>query len=187
MFNFAAEFPKGLSYANFLARHGTESQRHRWAAVYDHVQLTADQRNLLAGFVRHLKVACLAGPWCPECINQCPIFERFVEAAPKIEVRYFLRDAHEELRETLRICGGHRLPVVVFLSEDDQFLGLYGDRTLAEYRTLAGLPPDASCSAGLAPPEQSLLNAVIGEWLNQFERFQLMLRLSSRLRQLHGD
>jgi hypothetical protein len=202
MFDFAAKFSEGLNYHDFLARHSTDEHRRRWAAVYERVQLTAQQREELAGFVRQMKVLCVAGAWCGDCVNQCPIFQRFAEAAPKggsagaspsqaashsLDVRYFDRDVHADLQAELRICGGNRVPMVVFLSEDDQFLGLYGDRTLAKYRQLAVDQLGPSCPSGIAPPPQTLLDAVTQEWLNEFERAQLMLRLSSRLRALHGD
>ena len=84
-----------------------------------------------------MKVLCLAGAWCGDCVNQCPIFQRFAEAASQLEIRYFDRDQHADLQMALKLCGGNRVPVLVFLSEDDQFLGLYGDRTLAKYRQMA--------------------------------------------------
>jgi hypothetical protein len=37
------------------------------------------------------------------------------------------------------------------------------------------------------PPEQYLLDAMVQDWLKIFERAQLILRTSSRLRQKHGD
>lgn len=187
MYDFAAEFSRGLEYKDFLARYGTDEHRRRWNGVYDRVQLTAAQRELLAGFVRQMKVLCLAGAWCGDCVNQCPIFQRFADASPTIDLRYFDRDAHPELRSAVRLCGGDRIPIVVFLSEDNQFLGLYGDRTLAKYRQLAIDQLGPACPSGLVPPQQSLLDATTQEWLNEFERIQLMLRLSSRLRQKHGD
>jgi hypothetical protein len=45
----------------------------------------------------------------------------------------------------------------------------------------------ASCPTGIAPPELPLLVRVTQEWLNEFERIQLMLRTSPRLRERHGD
>jgi hypothetical protein len=38
----------------------------------------------------------------------------------------------------------------------------------------------------VAPPDDALA-AVAAEWLAEFERVQLILRLSPRLRQKHGD
>jgi hypothetical protein len=123
-------------------------------------------------------------------VNQCPIFDHFAAATPSVQVRYFDRDEHADLAAALRICGGARVPVLVFLSEDGQFCGLYGDRTLAKYRQMAaqqfGPQAGASCPTGIGV-DRPLLEAVTQDWLGEFERVQWMLRLSSRLRQLHGD
>ena len=45
----------------------------------------------------------------------------------------------------------------------------------------------ASCPTGLVLPGDPLLAQVTQDWLNEFERVQLMLRLSARLRQKYGD
>ena len=187
MYDFAAEFQRGLKYDEFLDRHATDEHRRRWKSVHERVQLTAVQRELLSGFVRQMKVLCVAGAWCGDCVNQCPIFQRFAEISPKIEIRYLDRDAHPDVQAAVRICGGNRVPILVFLSEDGDFLGLYGDRTLAKYQQMAALQLGPACPSGITPPHQSLLDATTQEWLNEFERIQLMLRLSSRLRQKHGD
>jgi hypothetical protein len=187
MIDYAKKFEQGLKYNDFLARHGTDEHRRRWAGVYDAIRLTATQRELLSGFKRQLKVVCLAGAWCGDCVNQCPIFERFAEVAPALDIRYFDRDTHPDLAGELKICGGARVPFVVFLSEDAQQVGWYGDRTLAKYRQLARDQLGPSCPTGIGAPDRDLLAAVTQDWLNEFERVQLLLRLSSRLRELHGD
>jgi len=38
-----------------------------------------------------------------------------------------------------------------------------------------------------APVPDDELAACLQEWLNEFERVQLLLRLSTRLREMHGD
>jgi hypothetical protein len=187
MFDYASKFNAGLKYHAFLENHGTEEHRRRWAVVYTEVELTPAQRELLTAFKRHMKVLCLAGAWCGDCVNQCPIFERFSEAASTLDVRYFDRDMHPDLADELKICGGARVPAVVFLAEDGEQVGWYGDRTLAKYRQLARDQLGPSCPTGIGPPDKSLLAAVTQDWLNEFERVQLLLRLSSRLRQKHGD
>ncbi|HEV3344696.1 MAG TPA: thioredoxin family protein [Pirellulales bacterium] len=185
--DFSARFDAGLNYGDFLARYGSDEHRRRWAAVRAAVRLSAAQRELLAGFVRDMKVLCLAGAWCGDCVNQCPIFDHFSAASPRVHVRYADRDADTELAATLKICGGSRVPIVVFLSEDGQPVGWYGDRTLARYRQLAVEQLGASCPTGIGLPDQNLLAAVTQDWLNEFERIQLLLRTSPRLRKLHGD
>ena len=126
------------------------------------------------------------GAWCGDCAEQCPIFTVFEEASPLIHVRYVDRDAHPELKETLTICGGARVPQVVFFSEDMQQVGRYGDRTLAKYRQIAASIGGAACSSGILG-ETNQHAEVVREWLDEFERIQLILRTSPRLRQKHSD
>ena len=55
------------------------------------------------------------------------------------------------------------------------------------YRRLAAAQLGPSCSTGLFAPDADELTQTLTDWLNQFERIQLMLRLSTRLRQKHND
>ena len=84
-------------------------------------------------------------------------------------------------------CGDQRVPVAAFLSEDFTPVLYYGDRTLSAYRAAAAAQLGAGCATGIVPPPAEQLAAVTAEWLGQFERVQLILRLSGRLRQLHGE
>jgi hypothetical protein len=182
-----ATFDSGLGYADFLAQYGKPEHRDRWAAFYDQAALNAEANAVLGGFVRRMNVFCLAGTWCGDCVNQCPILQRMAEACDLIDLRFADRDASAELREALSVNGGHRVPVVVFLSEDFHECGRYGERTVSTYRHLAKKLLGAACPTGIGGVEESLLAAVTREWLTEFERMQLMLRLSPRLRELHGD
>ena len=107
-----------------------------------------------------MSVLCLAGAWCGDCVNQCPIFDHFERLNPRISVRYFDRDTHADLARELKVCGGARVPVVVFLSEDGFEVGRFGDRTLAKYRKLAADQFGPSCPTGLVPEDRSLVDAV---------------------------
>jgi hypothetical protein len=79
------------------------------------------------------------------------------------------------------------VPSVLFLSEDGFPCGRAGDRTLSAYRDIAARQLGPSCPTGIAPPDKTLLENVVQDWVSEFERIQLMLRTSSRLRQLHND
>jgi thiol-disulfide isomerase/thioredoxin len=184
--DFLARFESGLAYGGFLDRFATPEQRRRWDDFHRSVSLTADQKSLLGGFVREMKVLVIAGAWCGDCINQCPIFEHFAAATDRIQLRYFDRDAAPELSQAFPTCGGARVPTLLFVSEDGHLCGRYGDRTLSKYRDMTTGPGGAACPTGL-PVEQSLTQRVVQDWLDEFERIQLMLRTSARLRQLHGD
>jgi thiol-disulfide isomerase/thioredoxin len=185
--DFKAKWSEGLSYADFLKRYASPDQLRRWEAVYSEIVLTPAQKGLLNGFQREMMVAVVSGAWCGDCVQQCPIFEAFAKESPRLQIRYFDRDDHGDLADALSICGGRRVPSVLFMAEDGAPCGRYGDRTLAKYRDSAASLSGAACPTGLVAPAASLQSAVIQEWLDQFERVQLMLRLSPRLRQIHGD
>src|SRR5215217_5679209 len=108
--NWLDKFNHGLPYADFLARYANDGQKQRWRAMYDQVKLTPAQRELLASFTRQIKVICLAGAWCGDCINQCPIFEHFASLTPTVQVRYLDRDEHADVQQLLQINGGNRVP-----------------------------------------------------------------------------
>ena len=88
----------------------------------------------------------------------------------------------------LSVCGGARVPVVLFASEDNFQLGFYGDKTLAKYRELvANLDQGPACPTGIMLPGQTAPDGVVQDWLEQFERAQWICRTSARLRKLHND
>ena len=185
--NWQDKFNAALGYQKFLEAHGGPEHRQRWQIVYEQAALNDAQTALLRGFVRQMNVICLAGAWCGDCVNQCPIFQRFAESSGKIDLRFLDRDVHKDVQNELSINDGHRVPVLVFLAEDFQECGRYGDRTISKYRDMARAQIGAACPTGIGTQDQSLLQAVTREWLNEFERAQLMLRLSPRLREKHGD
>src|SRR5438034_5501450 len=92
-------FAQGLGYANFLSRHATPDQQRRWQAVYDGVTLSGEQRELLAGFEREMHVLCIAGAWCGDCVNQCPILARIEEQNSRIVVRFVDRDVQSAAQD----------------------------------------------------------------------------------------
>jgi hypothetical protein len=185
--NLFNEWSKGLSYADFLAKYGKPTDLTRWQKNYDQLALNQVQKELLSSFKRQMPVLCLAGAWCGDCANQCPIFARFAEATPTIELRFLDRDDHADIQKMLQINGGNRVPVVVFFSEDGLEVARYGERTLAQYRSMAQTLEGAACATGINAPSDPLPVRIAQDWLDEFERAQIILRLSPRLRQKHHD
>lgn len=180
-------FDKALPYDEFIGKYANETERQRWQGAYERIRLTEEQESLLQGFVREMNVLVLAATWCGDCVNQCPIFRRFEEANDRIKVRFIERDEAPELRDALKINGGGRIPVVVFLSEDFFECARYGERVLSMYRQLAYSHLQTGKPANIAASGDELLARATTEWLDEFERIHWMLRLSPRLRERHGD
>ena len=185
--NLSEKLQLGLALPDFLAKYATDAHKMRWQGVDEKVALTSAQTQLLKSFTRQMNVICLAGAWCGDCVNQCPIFEHFAKAAPAITVRYLDRDEHADVQRELQINNGNRVPVLVFLSEDGHEVSRFGERTLGKYRQMMRDQTGPSCPTGIIAPGDTLLVQVTQDWLNEFERVQWLLRLSPRLRLMHGD
>lgn len=183
----STKFEHALPYDRYLPT-GTEEQRRRWQQVHEAARLTDAQRQLVGGFVRRMNVLVVSGIWCGDCVQQCPLIERIAEAnRERIDLRFVDRDEHRDLAEQVRINGGDRVPVAIFMAEDFEPCSVFGDRTISRYRALARKQLGAACPTGIGGPDHDELAATTQDWLDEFERVQLMLRLSARLRQKHGD
>jgi len=181
------QFASAVRY-DYYVQTGNEEQQRRWKQVYEAARLTDTQRELAGGFVRHMKILIFSGIWCGDCIQQCPLLQRIVEANPaKIDMRFVERPKESELVPELRINAGSRVPVVIFLSEDNEWCATAGDRTIHRYRALAHAKLGPMCPTGIVAPDKDELDATLADWLNEVERVQLMLRLTPRLRQKYQD
>ena len=180
-----SEHSAGLTWQNYLAAHADRTAG--WKAHIAAARLTAEQGVHLASFKRRMNVLVLTGAWCGDCAVQCPMIGAVAAACPVADVRFLEQADHADLADQLRICGGTRVPTVVWCSEDFHFCSILGDRTLARYRSIAARQLGASCPLPWATVATDEATATLQGWLEEFERVQLMLRTSPRLRQLHGD
>jgi hypothetical protein len=178
-----AAFTAALPYDRYLA--SDPGKAAAWHTVK--CELTPAQRQLLGTFTRRMPVLVLSGVWCGDCAQQGPMLQAIAKGSPAIDLRWIDRDAAPALRDQVRICGGHRVPTVIWMAEDFEFVSLLGDRTLPRYRAMAARQLGPACPVPGAPLPPDEAAATLQAWLDEFERAQLILRLSGRLRQKHGD
>ena len=175
----------GLGFEEYVA---TDPKRAAdWMAIHERTTLTSGQRSLIAEFVRRINVIVVSGTWCGDCVQQGPLLARIAEGSDLIDLRWVDRDEHPELASRLRINGGNRVPVAVFMNEFFEPVSILGDRTLTRYRAIAARNLGPSCPLPGAPVPAEELAGTLQEWLDEFERVQLLLRLSPKLRALHAD
>jgi ferredoxin len=106
-FDFQTVFGRALPYGQYLERYATPDQRTRWAGVYEAARLTDEQLAIIASFRRKMYVLCMAGAWCGDCVNACPMFQRVAEARPDlIDLRFVNRAQQFDPTRT----GGAALP-----------------------------------------------------------------------------
>jgi len=180
-----SKFDAALDWEAYLATDPDKAQH--WRKVYEQARLTPQQQQLVKGFVREIKILFVTGIWCGDCVEQGPLIQRIAEAGPTIDLRYVDRDEHTDLAERIKINAGLRIPVAVLMAEDFEPVSIFGDRSLARYRALAAKNLGVACPLPGAPVPDDEMQATLQDWLDEVERVHLILRLSARLRQKHGD
>ncbi len=182
-------FERGMSYAQFVTTGESQGHRATWDERYAQLALDPSQNALVQGFEREMRILCLTGTWCGDCALQGASLARIAEANPaKVHLRYVPRsEEFAELVAAVRMNAGFRVPMTYFLAEDFVPVALFGDRSPSRYRAMAkkALPPEET--AALPPPPADPVREVLREMLEECERVQLLLRLSPRLRERHGD
>jgi hypothetical protein len=183
----AGKFSTALTFADYI-KTGKDEHQRRWQQAFDASSLTDAQTQLIGSFTRQMNLLVISGIWCGDCAIQGPLLQRIALANPgKIDLRWLDRDLHKDLSDQLKINGGARVPVAIFMAEDFEHCAIYGERPLNRYRAIARKQLGESCEIAIAAPDPDEHATTLQEWLNEFERIQLMLRISPRLRQKHGD
>lgn len=182
---FMQVFEAALSWDAYLATDPEKASP--WRSLRDEIELSNDQSSLLKGFTRTMPVLMISGIWCGDCVRQGPILQAIAEASPTIQLRFIDRDAAPDLMDALCINGGRRVPMVVFTAEDFEPVSVAGDRTLNYYRHMAAAKLGAHCPMPGAATDAGMITLATQDWLDEFERVHLLLRLSGRLRQRYGD
>lgn len=182
-----AKYAQALRYDDYLAA-AAPNHRESWHAVHHRAWLDDAQYALLSSFTRRVHILALSGAWCGDCAQQLPFLARFEQANPDlVQPRFLDRDDHADLSERLRISDGLRVPLVIYMNEDFDFISLFGDRSLSRYRALAARALGPSCPLPGAPVDGQELRATLADWLDELERVHLLCRLSPKLRARYRD
>ncbi len=183
---FHAAFHSALGYNAWLQKFGSAMDQGKWQRTMDQVALSGDQKKLLGSFQRRMPVLCMAGAWCGDCARQCPVVEQIARGSDQIELRFVDRDENRELAEELQVCGAPRVPQLVWMNEDFEPVLRAGDKTVSQYREIAGRASGATCPTGYMADGDSRIARITAEWFGQFELAQLILQTSPKLMQRHG-
>ena len=179
-------FERASDYESYLA---SSDPKHavRWRESESRAPaLTDEQRRRLSDLNREMTVLMYCGAWCGDCSRQGAYLKSIADACGNsVHLRLIDREASEELQDELRIVGALRVPVVVFLTEDYWELGRFGERTLSVYKSKAAREIGRGDDAGILSPRAR--ERELAEWVDIFERFLLMARLSPPLRKRHND
>jgi thiol-disulfide isomerase/thioredoxin len=174
------------NFKEFLCDASIE-QVMRWNESLERApDLTDEQRRRLINYNRILRVLMIVGAWCGDCSRTAPYLMKIAEAAgKKVDFRIIDRDAYPKLKDEIRIVGGSRVPSTIFITEDWFEAGRFGDRTLTVYRNKMAREVGRGVDQGILNTKSR--ERELSEWVDQFERILIMLRVAPALREKYGD
>ena len=181
----SSAFDAAVSYEDYLA--SVPDKEDAFRSVEERIRLSDASQTMLQSWTRQMRVLVISGAWCGDCVRQVPILATIAAACPCIDLRLIDRDHPKSPIDHFQINRGRRVPCVLFMAEDSAFVSVFGDKTVSYYRWAASQQLGPSCPLPGAPTPETLLASITGDWLSECERVQLLLRLSPRLRSVHGD
>lgn len=106
-----------------------------------------------------LHVLVLTEDWCGDALANVPVLGRIAREAGTLDVRVFLRDANEDLRDQYKNGEFLSIPVFAFFDEDFREIGRWIERparatALRKERRAAVYASDARFGAPDAPADQ---------------------------------
>src|SRR5439155_7344509 len=105
-----------MDYQAYLATNPAKAER--WLTIDKQIALTPSQRQLIESFTREMKVLCVSGIWCGDCVAQGPMIQKIADANPRmIDLKWLDRDAHMDLSQRITINAGLRVPVWIVMAE----------------------------------------------------------------------
>lgn len=101
------------------------------------VQLTSAEIERLAALTAQRRILVLTEEWCTDCLMNLPILARLAEAAPAIEIRFFIRKDWPELRTYFNSRDIFSLPTVQIMDAQFTPLAVWVERPQAAHQSLA--------------------------------------------------
>jgi hypothetical protein len=180
-----AAFDAAVDYDDYIT--SSPDKTDAFQAISEQVTLTPQHAKMLCSWTRDMRLLVISGTWCGDCVRQVPVLAAIAAACPHIDLRFLDRDHPRSPIEHFRINGGDRVPVGIFMAEDGAYVSAIGDKTLSYYRWVAKQQLGPACPLPGAPIPDDVLDSIMQDWIDECERVQLLLRLSPRLRSMHGD
>lgn len=114
-----------------------EVNREAMARRYHAITLTGEEKARLAGLTAPRKLLVLTEEWCSDCLMNLPILAKIVEAAPALEVRFFVRKDWPALRAYFNGRDIYSLPTVQVMDDCLVPLAVWVERPQAAHKALA--------------------------------------------------
>ncbi|MFQ5890251.1 MAG: thioredoxin family protein [Gemmatimonadota bacterium] len=126
-FDYRRYWKAGLSWNEFRSG-GIRKNRELWEGVYRKTRIPDWAVERMTELGVHVRLLVIAEDWCGDAANTVPLFVRFSEAVPGLELRIVKRDEHPELMDRHLTNGSRSIPIVIALDASDEPMAVWGPR-----------------------------------------------------------
>lgn len=130
-----ADWDQGLSILELIA--GMTVNKEAMERRYHSIRLLDEEKARLSAINLHWKLLVMTEEWCSDCLMNLPILARVGEAAPNLEVRFFVRKEWPALRAYFNGRDIYSLPTVQVMDNALQPVGVWVERPQAAHKALA--------------------------------------------------
>jgi thiol-disulfide isomerase/thioredoxin len=103
---------------------------------YNRVCMSPGECEEFTRLEKTILMAVMTEEWCPDCLMNLPILARIADAAPRMELRIFIRKDWPELRAYYTTLNNHSIPVATFMDEHFNVLSHWVERPQAAHARL---------------------------------------------------
>ena len=119
-------FATGLSYQTWTANAESEGNRERMEDSKKALTLEISIEGHLKAFGTVINIMVIAEDWCGDVVRHVPVLQKMVEVNPKINVKFFTRDACLNIFPRFLTNGGEAIPKFIFFNQDFVECGNWG-------------------------------------------------------------
>ncbi len=130
----ASTWQSGLTMPAFIDSMGQHKKAMQ--ARYKRICLLPEECEEFTRLEKQIQMVVMTEEWCPDCLMNLPVLARIADAAPKMELRIFIRKDWPQLRAYYTSLGIHSIPVATLLDEEFSVLAHWVERPQAAHQRL---------------------------------------------------
>ncbi len=130
-----------LNYSNLSVR-----RMKRWDKTF---KLSPEDKSFLENFEKPVSFLVITEGWCGDAAHANPVLHKIVEATPNLQMKFVLRDDHDDLMSEFLTNGGKSIPKLIALDQNQNVLFTWGPRP----REATKLVDDYKLKFGQLTPE----------------------------------
>ena len=120
-------FNEGISFEAFL-KEGEDSYREKAIEILNDTNFNEEITNRIKSIDKKINILALAEIWCPDCVVNVPVLQKFNEINKNINFSIIKREGKEDYFSKYAIEDKVKIPTFIFFDEEFNEIGYFVER-----------------------------------------------------------